>query len=175
MNNKSTDGPLVVAIDSSTTSTKAIVVDVNGNVLGTAKRPIQLHTPAMDQYEHNPIRWWETSRDTIGEVISGLSPADRSRVSAIGVTQQRESFAPFKADGTPLRNGILWLDGRATEQIRAYGTDRVHQLSGKPAGVTPAIYKMAWLKQYEPDAFAQADKVIDVGAVSYTHLRAHET
>lgn len=62
MNNKSTDGPLVVAIDSSTTSTKAIVVDVNGNVLGTAKRPIQLHTPAMDQYEHNPIRWWETSR-----------------------------------------------------------------------------------------------------------------
>jgi len=163
MNNKSTDGPLVVAIDSSTTSTKAIVVDVNGNVLGTAKRPIQLHTPAMDQYEHNPIRWWETSRDTIGEVISGLSPADRSRVSAIGVTQQRESFAPFKADGTPLRNGILWLDGRATEQIRAYGTDRVHQLSGKPAGVTPAIYKMAWLKQYEPDAFTQADKVIDVG------------
>lgn len=79
------------------------------------------------------------------------------------MTQQRESFAPFKADGTPLRNGILWLDGRATEQIRAYGTDRVHQLSGKPAGVTPAIYKMAWLKQYEPDAFAQADKVIDVG------------
>lgn len=139
MNNKSTDGPLVVAIDSSTTSTKAIVVDVNGNVLGTAKRPIQLHTPAMDQYEHNPIRWWETSRDTIGEVISGLSPADRSRVSAIGVTQQRESFAPFKADGTPLRNGILWLDGRATEQIRAYGTDRVHQLSGKPAGVQPSI------------------------------------
>ena len=35
------------------------------------------------------------------------------------MTQQRESFAPFKADGTPLRNGILWLDGRATEaQIR---------------------------------------------------------
>ena len=109
MNNKSTDGPLVVAIDSSTTSTKAIVVDVNGNVLGTAKRPIQLHTPAMDQYEHNPIRWWETSRDTIGEVISGLSPADRSRVSAIGVTQQRESFAPFKADGTPLRLSLIHI------------------------------------------------------------------
>lgn len=43
MNNKSTDGPLVVAIDSSTTSTKAIVVDVNGNVLGTAKRLSLIH------------------------------------------------------------------------------------------------------------------------------------
>ncbi len=101
------DGPLVVAIDSSTTSTKAIVVDAEGNIWHTAKQNIQLHTPAMDQYEHNPIRWWETSRATIGEVLSKLSPTDRSRIAAIGITHQRESFAPFDKDGRPLRNGIL--------------------------------------------------------------------
>ncbi len=160
---RSSEGPLVVAIDSSTTSTKAIVVDVDGNVWETAKREIQLHTPAMDQYEHNPARWWETSRDTIGEVLSRLSPADRARVGAIGITQQRESFAPFAADGTPLRNGILWLDGRATDQIRRYGTEHVHQLSGKPAGVTPAIYKMTWVAEHEPGVLEGADKVVDVG------------
>ncbi|WP_027586371.1 xylulokinase [Acidipropionibacterium thoenii] len=160
---RSSEGPLVVAIDSSTTSTKAIVVDVDGNVWETAKREIQLHTPAMDQYEHNPIRWWETSRDTIGEVLSRLTPADRQRVAAIGITQQRESFAPFAADGTPLRNGILWLDGRATDQIRRYGTEHVHELSGKPAGVTPAIYKMTWVKENEPGVLEKADKIIDVG------------
>lgn len=88
------DGPLVVAIDSSTTSTKAIVVDAEGNIWHTAKQNIQLHTPAMDQYEHNPIRWWETSHATIGEVLSKLSPTDRSRIAAIGITHQRESFAP---------------------------------------------------------------------------------
>ena len=116
-----TDGPLVVALDSSTTSTKAIVVDAAGNVLRTARRNIQLHTPAMDQYEHNPVRWWETSRDTIAEVLAALSTAERSRVRAIGLTHQRETFAPFRADGTPLRNGILWLDGRSIPQIRRYG------------------------------------------------------
>ena len=88
------DGPLVVAIDSSTTSTKAIVVDAEGNIWHTAKQNIQLHTPAMDQYEHNPIRWWETSRATIGVVLSKLSPTDRSRIAAIGITHQRESFTP---------------------------------------------------------------------------------
>lgn len=160
---RSPEGPLVVALDSSTTSTKAIVVDVDGNVWETAKRGIQLHTPAMDRYEHNPIRWWETSRDTVAEVLSRLSPADRARVGAIGVTQQRESFAPFKADGTPLRHGILWLDGRATDQIRHYGTEHVHELSGKPAGVTPAIYKMAWVKEHEPGVLEGADRVVDVG------------
>ncbi|MCI1748231.1 MAG: FGGY-family carbohydrate kinase [Acidipropionibacterium sp.] len=160
---RSSEGPLVVAIDSSTTSTKAIVVDVDGNVWETAKREIQLHTPAMDQYEHNPVRWWETSRDTLGEVLSRLTAAERARVGAIGITQQRESFAPFAADGTPLRNGILWLDGRATDQIRRYGTEHVHQLSGKPAGVTPAIYKMTWVAEHEPGVLERADKVIDVG------------
>ena len=90
------DGPLVVAIDSSTTSTKAIVVDAEGNIWHTAKQNIQLHTPAMDQYEHNPIRWWETSRATIGEVLSKLSPTDRSRIAAIGITPPARILRPLR-------------------------------------------------------------------------------
>ena len=156
------DGPLVIAIDSSTTSTKAIVVDAAGNVWHTAKRNIQLHTPAMDEYEHTPSRWWETSRDTIAEVASKLSARDRERVKAIGITHQRESFAPFTADGTPLRQGILWLDSRAASQIERYGSAHIHELSGKPAGVTPALYKMAWVKENEPGVLEGADKVSDV-------------
>lgn len=160
--NRMRSGPLVVAIDSSTTSTKAIIVDVGGNVWYTARRNIQLHTPAMDQYEHNPIRWWETTHAVIGEVLAKLSRRNRQRVAAIGITHQRESFAPFDANGRPLRKGILWLDGRATNQIRQYGNAHIHELSGKPAGVTPAIYKMAWVKQNEPEVFEKAHKVVEV-------------
>lgn len=159
---KSTEGPLVISIDSSTTSTKAIVVDVTGHVWETSKRNIQLHTPAMDFYEHNPIRWWETTKACVGEVLSKLLTKDRDRVSAIGITHQRESFAPFDKDGKPLRNGILWLDGRATKQIRAYGSAHIHDLSGKPPGVTPGIYKMAWVKENETEIFKEAYKVVDV-------------
>lgn len=95
-------------------------------------------------------------------MVSKLSPTDRSRIAAIGITHQRESFAPFDKDDRPLRNGILWLDGRATEQIRRYDSEHIHELSGKPAGVTPAIYKMAWVKEHEPEIFADAYKVMDV-------------
>lgn len=156
------DGPLVIAIDSSTTSTKAIVVDAKGNIGHTAKRNIQLHTPAMDFYEHTPERWWESSRDAIAEVAANLSEADRKRVAAIGITHQRESFAPFDKDGKALRPGILWLDSRAASQIRRYGSEHIHELSGKPAGVTPGIYKMAWVKENEPEIFEKAYKVVDV-------------
>ncbi|WP_022868964.1 xylulokinase [Schaalia vaccimaxillae] len=155
-------GPLVVAVDSSTQSTKAIIVDASGTIWAMAKRPIPLQTPAMDFYEHDPRLWWETTHDTIGEVLATLTQKDRDRVEAIGLTHQRESFAPFTADGQPLGPGILWLDGRAVDQIAKYGSAHIHKLSGKPAGVTPAIYKMAWVAKNKPERFEKADKIVDV-------------
>ena len=156
------DGPLVIALDSSTTSTKAICVDIQGNIGGITKRNIQLHTPAMDFYEHTPERWWETSRDAIAELVSQLSPSERERIAAISLTHQRESFAAFDKSGKSLRPGILWLDSRAADQIKRFGSPEIHKLSGKPAGVTPAIYKMAWVKEHEPEIFHKAYKVTDV-------------
>lgn len=69
-----TDGPLVVAVDSSTQSTKAIIVDGAGNVLSVAKRKIELLTPAMNHYEHDPRQWWQTTYETIGQALAALTP-----------------------------------------------------------------------------------------------------
>lgn len=157
----STD-PLVIAIDTSTTATKAIIVDPTGAVLATGKREIPLKNPQTSFYEHNPLDWWTTTNESIGEAVSQLSDADKARIAAMGITHQRETFAPFDAAGNPLRDGILWMDGRATEQVRRYGSDETHALSGKPADVTPGMYKMAWVKEHQPDIFPAAHKVVDV-------------
>ncbi|MCI1675631.1 MAG: FGGY-family carbohydrate kinase [Ancrocorticia sp.] len=169
-NMTSVEGPLVIAIDSSTQSTKAIVVDIAGNVVAEAKHLIPLLTPHMDFYEHDPALWWQTTRDSIADAVAKLTQVDRDRIKAIGITHQRESFAPFREDGTPLANGILWLDGRAVDQIARYGSAHLHELSGKPAGVTPAIYKMAWVKEHHPELFEKADRVAEVHAAIAFHL-----
>lgn len=62
--------PLVIAIDSSTTSTKAIIVDAEGRVLALGKREIPLHTPAPAFYEHDPLQWWTTTNDAIAEAAA---------------------------------------------------------------------------------------------------------
>ena len=130
MQSTPTDGTLVVAIDSSTTATKAIVVDAAGNVLALGKRDIALLSPEQGFGEHDPRQWRTSTRDAIAEALAGLTPAEKERVAALGITHQRESFAPFTADGTPLRNGILWLDIRAADQAQRYGTPEIHALSG---------------------------------------------
>ncbi|MBE6485147.1 MAG: xylulose kinase [Actinomycetaceae bacterium] len=164
MTTASISDPLVIAIDSSTTATKAIVVNTEGKVLALGKRDITFLSPSQGFGEHDPRQWWTSTNEAIGEAVAKLTMAEKERIAALGITHQRESFAPFTADGTPLRNGILWLDIRAADQILRYGTPEIHELSGKPADVTPAIYKMAWVKEHEPEMWASADKIADVAA-----------
>ena len=160
----STSDPLVIAVDSSTTSSKAIIVDTEGKVLALGKRDIILKQPKQGYGEHDPLAWWNSTNEAVTAAIAQLSNADKERIVAMGITHQRETFAPFTEDGTPLRNGILWLDIRAADQIKKYGSQEIWELSGKPADVTPAIYKMAWVKENEPGVLEGADRVVNVHA-----------
>jgi len=162
MDSTHTDGPLVVAVDSSTTATKAVIIDPAGRVLATGKSEIPMYTPAAGFYEHDPRDWWRTTDEAVGAAVSALAPIDRSRVAAMCVTPQRQSFGLFRADGQPIRRGPLWLDSRAADQVVRYGSEAVHLLSGTPADVTPSLYKLAWLKENEPESLRAADKVVGV-------------
>ncbi len=163
-------GPLVIAIDSSTSASKAVVVDGRGNVLSEGKAEIDLLTPAMDQYEHDPTQWWSSTRAAIAQATDALDLTDRGRVGAMCITHQRESFVLVDDDGRSLRPAILWLDSRAGVEIKEFGSPHIHELSGKPADTTPALYKMAWLSRHEPEVLASADKVVDVHAYLAKHL-----
>ena len=57
--------PLVIAIDSSTTTTKAIVVDAEGRVLAQGRQEIDLLAPQQGFGEHDPRQWWTSTRDAV--------------------------------------------------------------------------------------------------------------
>ncbi|MEL4356809.1 MULTISPECIES: xylulokinase [unclassified Luteococcus] len=154
--------PLVIGVDSSTTSTKALVVDATGQVLAQASRPVAMLTPGMDRYEQDPREWWSSTRDAIREAVGQLAEPERKRIRAMAITPQRQSFALVDEAGEPIRPGILWLDGRASEQVARIGSEDVHRLSGFQPDVTPSIYKIAWLHDHEPENLASASKVTGV-------------
>ncbi|MDT3768033.1 FGGY family carbohydrate kinase [Gleimia hominis] len=156
--------PLVIGIDSSTSATKAVVIDAGGHVLATGRSRIEFFTPHMHQYEHDPRQWWSSTQEAVAQAVAQLSAQDRARVKAMGITHQRETFVALDERGEAIRPAILWLDSRAGEQINRLGSDAVHELSGKPADTTSALYKMAWLKEHEPQVFERAHLVVDVHA-----------
>ena len=156
--------PLVIGVDSSTTSTKAIIVDETGSVLAQGKAEFELHTPRVDFYEQDPRDWWLSTNSAIARAVAALSVDDQARITHICATIQRQTFALVDEDGEPLRPGIIWLDGRAADQVRRFGTEAVHQLTGFQPDVTPSVYKIAWLADNEPEVLRRADKLVGVHA-----------
>ncbi len=157
-------GPLVLALDSSTTATKALVVDAGGAVLAQGRATYPMATPGRDRYEQDATHWMAAAHSAIGEAVGQLSPADRGRVKGICITPQRQSFVLCDIDGHPLRPAILWLDGRAGDQVASLGSDWVHATSGMVPDVTPSLYKLAWLSEHEPDVLGSAARVVGVHA-----------
>jgi len=158
----STGAALVVAVDCSTTAAKAVIHDEVGRVVAQAVRPLRTLQPRPAWHEQDAEQWWVATQGAVADAVASL--ADPGSVGALCLTHQRESFVCLDGAGQPLRPAILWLDGRAHEQIAQFGSSRVHALSGKPPDTTPAIYKLAWLARHEPAVLRDAVFVGDVQA-----------
>jgi len=153
---------LVIAVDCSTTAAKAVIHDEVGRVVAQAARPLLTLQSHPAWHEQDADQWWVATQGAVAEAVADL--ADPGRVQALVLTHQRESFVCVDGAGRPLRPAILWLDGRAHEEIAELGSSRVHELSGKPPDTTPAIYKLAWLTRHEPAVLRDAVHVGDVQA-----------
>ncbi|WP_425955832.1 xylulokinase [Xylanimonas sp. McL0601] len=168
-------GALVVAVDCSTTAAKAVVVDDDGAVVAAGASPLETRTPRPGFHEQDARAWYSATVAAVRDAVGALPAADRDRVVALAITHQRESFVLLDAAGEPLRPAVLWVDSRAHAQIAALGSRpladgrSVHGVSGKPPDTTPALYKLAWLAEHEPDAVRSASRVADVQA--YLALR----
>ncbi|MBC8036395.1 MAG: xylulose kinase, partial [Rhizobiales bacterium] len=142
----------VIGIDSSTTATKAIAWDRNGNALGEGRTAIPLATPQPGWFEQDAADWWNSTVAALRELGAKI---DFTRVAALAISNQRETFAQFDAEGAALRPGTLWLDSRATAEVvelsHHIGTDRIHEISGKPPDVVPCLYRCAWFRKHMPE------------------------
>ncbi|WP_415853662.1 xylulokinase [Sinomonas sp. G460-2] len=149
----------VIGIDCSTTAAKAVVWNSQGEALSQARRAFGLSLPRPGWGEQNAEDWWEACAEAIRRAAQTV---DSSRIGALCITHQRESFVCLDEAGDPLRPAMLWLDTRATAEVARYGTEEVHRITGKPANPTPAWYKLLWLADHEPETMARIGKVVDV-------------
>jgi xylulokinase len=151
--------PLVIAVDCSTTAAKAIIVDAKGQLVGSGSEPLETRSPAPHWFEQHAPDWWTATDRAIRQALNDID--DKSAIAAVCVTHQRESFVCLDSDGEPIRPAILWMDGRADAEARRYGTASVELLSGKPADITPGLYKLLWLRDREPETLARCHRIAD--------------
>jgi sugar (pentulose or hexulose) kinase len=151
------NGQLVVGIDSSTSATKAIAWDAEGNRVAEGRKAISLSNPRPGEFEQAPADWWSSTVAALRELTSKIDP---QRLAGLAISNQRETFGAFAENGGALRPGMVWLDDRARPQTKrfgeSFGAERVHEISGKPLDVIPCLYRLIWMREHEPDIFERA-------------------
>ncbi len=156
---------LVIGIDSSTQSTKAIAFDARGTVVASGSAPIPLFSPAPGCYEQDAADWWTSLCAALADVLRSV---DANRIAALAIANQRETTVCLGADGRPVRRALVWLDERAREELpllaAALGAETIHRITGKPLDLTPALGRIAWLRSHEPQTYARTAVFSDVQA-----------
>ena len=156
---------LVIGIDSSTQSTKAIAWTKTGKIAAEGRNPIKLHNPRLYWFEQNSRDWWDSCRLALQQLTNQVNP---ERIAGISISNQRETLAFLDIEGNDIRPAMIWLDERSRKQVddlsSQIGADIIHDITGRPPDTTPALYRLAWLKENEPDAFVDTKCFADVQA-----------
>lgn len=150
----------LLALDQGTTSSRAIVFDDRGLIVGTAQQEFAQIFPQPGWVEHDPMAIWHSQRDTARQVLAqcGLKPAD---VRAVGITNQRETTVLWnRRTGLPLHHAIVWQDRRTEalcQQWREQGAQPwVQERTGLRLDPYFSASKLRWLLDHIPGARAQA-------------------
>lgn len=161
---------LVIGIDSSTQSTKAIAWNATGEDLATGKADVPMDNPRLDCFEQNPADWWSACTTALKDCVTQLQAKglDASSVRGLAISNQRETLSFIGTDGKPVYPSILWLDERCRQQVetfsREFGAENIHRISGRPPDVTPCLYSFQWIKENEPKVWEDTEFFIDVQA-----------
>jgi len=154
---------LVLGIDSSTTATKAIVVDEVGKVAAVASASYDYQTPQPLWSEQDPALWWEGTIAAVRELLTShdLSPSD---IDAIGLTGQMHGSVLLDADGEVVRPAILWNDQRTESECAEIrdlvGAERLIQITGNDALTGFTAPKLVWVRNNEPENWAKVAHVL---------------
>jgi xylulokinase len=147
-----------MGIDISTTSAKALIVDVAGKVVavGNTAQPISQPYPLWS--EQNPTDWWDGVVKSIRQALS-IANLRGEDIDAIGLTGQMHGLVMLDEAGRVLRPAILWNDQRTQTQCdwitEKIGFERLIQLTGNRALTGFTAPKMVWVRDNEPDIYAQ--------------------
>ena len=129
---------LVLGLDCSTTAAKAVVWTLDGASLSVGRSAFTHSARHPGWGEQDPVDWWNATVQAIGYACRQIDP---SRLAAISITHQRETFVCLDKDDHALRPAMLWLDTRATDQVKRLGSAHIHEVTGKPPNTATSWYK----------------------------------
>lgn len=157
--------PIIIALDQSTSATKALAYDANTfNVLARASADHKQHYPEPGWVEHDAAQIWENTRRVLHQVVAQV---DRDAIVQLSITNQRETTVAFDRNtGEPIARAIVWQCKRSDPICNELADKGLAKVVREKTGLKLDPYfsgsKIAWWMRNRPDV---ASKLLSGEAV----------
>ncbi|MFS0863799.1 gluconokinase [Fredinandcohnia sp. 179-A 10B2 NHS] len=154
----------VIGLDIGTTSAKAVVFTLSGKVVAEAEELITSYYPKQGWVEQNPVEIEQSAVQAISKAIS-FAGVQKNEILTLGFSAAMHSLICMSEYGEALSQGIIWADGRSTEQanrlIETNGIE-IYSRTGMPIHPMSPLAKLIWMKENNFDPYQKASYFISI-------------
>jgi xylulokinase len=153
----------LMGIDLGTSSTKAVILDHNYQIISLAAQEYGIDRPHPNHAEQDLQIWvqaaWKTMRSAISQ--AGI---DGRQVAAIGISGQMHGTVCLDKHGSPLRPAIIWADQRSQTQVAEVyahiGRLRLGKYTANPLATGFMLATWLWLLESESSTTEQTSQLL---------------
>ena len=153
----------ILALDQGTTSSRAIVFNRSGEIVGTAQKEFKQIYPKAGWVEHDGKEIWSTQAGVAAEAVTSAGLSGEN-IAAIGITNQRETTLIWdRKTGKPVYNAIVWQDRRTSDYCDQLKKDpKISEMIQDKTGLLLDSYfsgtKIKWILDNVDGVRARAEK-----------------
>jgi len=152
----------ILALDQGTTTSRAILFDRTGSVMGSAQREFAQVFPQPGWVEHNPREILTSVLVTVTELLANAQ-VELADIAAIGITNQRETTVVWdRATGQPVYNAIVWQSRQSLEICERLKQEGLEPLVRERTGLLIDAYfsatKLRWILDHVEGAQERAER-----------------
>lgn len=149
---------MLLGIDIGTSSIKAMLMDPDGNVTDVQAEGYGVDIPAPGWAEQNPDVWWRALCKILLKMKND-HPAEMDGLKGIGFSGQMHGLVAVNRKGVPVRPAIIWMDQRATGEIREIqekiSPEKQGEILHNRVFNGFAAASLLWLKHWEPQVYRE--------------------
>ncbi len=151
----------IIALDQGTTSSRALLLNQEGTILGIVQKEFKQIFPKSGWVEHDPVEILESQLGVFSKLIKAHNIAAKE-IKAIGITNQRETTIVWdRHTGKPVYNAIVWQDKRTADICEHMTQSGLKEHVKKTTGLVIDSYfsgtKIKWILDHVQGAKTKAE------------------
>jgi glycerol kinase len=139
----------ILALDQGTSSSRAVLFDKSGRVVGLEQKEFSQYYPESGWVEHDPVEIWTSQIGVVHKLLL-KHKVHPKQIAGIGITNQRETVVVWdRHTGKPVYNAIVWQDRRTARfcnNLKKQGhSENIKEITGLVIDAYFSASKINWI------------------------------